>query len=124
MVALMRLGKRGAGRRGCLLVLLLSAVGMYYGVNIGGVYMKYYRMEAEMRSQARLAPSLNDPTIRRRLAAKAAELNLPEEADRQIRIRRSRRPREITITTSWHDDIELPFYKITVTLSPQVKARL
>jgi len=40
---------------GCLLSLLLFVAFLYYGVNIGEVYFRYYRLLDEIQSQARLA---------------------------------------------------------------------
>jgi hypothetical protein len=116
-------GRRGASRIGCLLTLLLLAVGSYYAVNLGGVYWRYYQMKDAMQAEARLAPSIGDDVIQRRLRAKAEELGLPPQAQR-FRIRRRTRPREITIGTEWQEVLELPFVQRTVTLRPEVRAQL
>lgn len=108
-------------RLGCLFTLLLLTAGLYYGLNIGSVYLDYWRLREEMKSQARLAPSIDDATIRRRLVRKIDEIRLPDEA-KDISIRRSLRPREIVIRTSYRATLELPFYQYTVTLTPEVRA--
>jgi len=56
VVAVSRLNNRGASNRGCLLKLLLLTVVLYYGINIGEVGYRYFRMQDEMRSQARHPP--------------------------------------------------------------------
>lgn len=116
-------GRQGMTRLGCLFALLLVTVGLYYGVNIGGVYLEYWRFKEEMKSQARLAPSIDDDTIRRRLIRKIEEIGLPDEA-RNITVRRTVRPREILIRTSYRETLELPFYRYTLTLTPEAKAPL
>jgi hypothetical protein len=73
-----------------------------------------------MQTQARFAPSINDATIQRRLLLKIEELGLPDSA-RRLRIRRG--SREIRITTSWQEPLELPFYTIVITLQPEVRER-
>ncbi len=108
-------------RLGCLFTLLLLTVGVYYGFNIGSVYVNYWRLKEEMKSQARLAPSIDDNTIRRRLIRRAEEIGLPDDA-RNIIIRRTTRPREILIRTSYRQTLELPFYTYTVTLTPETRA--
>ena len=50
--------RRGSSSTGCLLTLLLFSAALYYGINIGEVYWRFYQYQDEMRSQARLAPSL------------------------------------------------------------------
>ena len=114
---------RGMSRLGCLFTLLLLATGLYYGVNIGGVYLKYYRLIDEMRTQAKVAPSIDDGTIRRRLLRKVEQLNLPAEA-RTVTIQRTRRPREIRIATTYRDTLVLPFYKYVITLTPEARQPL
>lgn len=113
----------GKSRAGCLLTLLIMIVVGYYGFGIGEVYYKYWRLKDEMRAQARLAPGIDDDTIRRRLQRKVEELELPEEA-RRLRIRRTARPREITITTTYQDTLELPFYRYPVNLTLEAKQPL
>ena len=118
-----RRNERGAGKAGCLLTLLILVVVCYYGAGAVSSYFRYWQLLDEMKSQARLAPGLEDQVIRRRLVSKAQELQLPTEATRFV-IRRLSRPREIVISTSWQDTIDLPFYSWVVTLKPQARALL
>ena len=120
---MVRRNRRGASRVGCLFSILILAVGGYYGVNIGSVYVKYIQMKQAMQAEARLAPSITDEVIRRRLQVKADELSLPREAQR-FRIRRRSRPREIIISTEWQEVIELPFVSRILTFKPEVRALL
>ncbi len=115
--------RRGTSTRGCLITLLVLAVGLYYGINIGEVYYRYSQLQAEMRSQVRLAPSLSDGVIRRRLIAKAEALGLPDEAKR-FRIQRSARTRHITIETEYEETVDLPFFNHTFALTPRAEAPL
>ncbi len=117
------LNARGLTRTGCLFsVLVLTAV-IYFGLPIAAMYIRYYRMENEMQTQARFAPSIDDGTIRRRLLQTIDNLGLPAEA-RQLRIRRINRPREIIISTSWHETITLPFYTRLQRFQPVVRERM
>jgi hypothetical protein len=56
-------GRRGAGNLGCLLSLLLFVAALYYGVHVGEVYLRYYRLLDAMRFQASIAPSVTDDVI-------------------------------------------------------------
>jgi hypothetical protein len=108
---------------GCLFTLLILGGLVYYGLGAGASYLRYWQMLDEMKSQARFAPTLDDPVIRRRLVTKAQELELPNEATRFV-IRRLARPREIVITTRWQDTIDLPFYNWVITFKPEARALL
>lgn len=116
--------RRGASRLGCLIWLVVAAVVAYYSVPIGGVYFTYWRIRQEMQSQARLAPSIDDATIRRRLLRKMDQLRLPDEARRRLTIRRLARPREIRIRTEYQQPLELPFVTYTFTLTPEARQPL
>ncbi len=114
---------RGVSRVGCLLFVLLGAVIGYYGVGIGSVYFSYWRFREEMRSQARLAPSIDDAAIHRRLIRTIEELNLPEEA-RSVTIKRMARPRQIQISTTYHVVLQFPFFTYVVTFTPSANQPL
>jgi len=104
---------------GCIFSLLVFAAVVYYGVNIGKVYLRYYQLQDTMRSNARLAPSLTDATIRRRLLIRVEELGLPEEA-RKLTIKRTGRPRTIMIETQYSETVDLPLFHHTFTFNPQI----
>ena len=70
--------RRGASSSGCLLSLLLFVAALYYGVNIGEVYFRYYRLLDEMQTEAHLAAGLDDGTIRRRVQSAVDEIGIPD----------------------------------------------
>src|SRR5437763_12441633 len=111
-------GRRGATSTGCLGSLLFLVGALYYGVNIGEVFFRYYRLLDEMHTQAQLAPSLDDGTIRRRVQAAAQDIGLPAEAQ-QIRIARRPSPREIVIETEYAETVTLPLFTHTFTFHPR-----
>ena len=55
--------RRGASSLGCLVSLLLFVAALYYGINIGEIYIRYDRLLDEMKAQARVAPRLTDDVI-------------------------------------------------------------
>lgn len=116
--------ERGATRTGCLFLVLVVVAVVYFGLPIGGMYIRYYRMENEMQTQARFAPSIDNGTIQRRLLQTIDALGLPLEASRRLRIVRTSRPREIVISTSWEETIVLPFYTRVQTFAPEVRERM
>jgi hypothetical protein len=115
--------RAGKSRAGCLLSILLAVIVAYSGYHAFRVYYRFWRLEDEMRTQARMAPGIDDEAIRRRLLTRVDELGLPEEA-RQIRIRRSARPREIRIDTSYPDTLVFPFFKYPIQLNPEARQPL
>ncbi len=115
---------RGATRTGCLFSVLVVVAVVYFGHPIGAMYIRYYRMENEMHTQARFAPSIDDGAIRRRLLQTIDDLGIPLEARGRLRISRTSRPREIVITTSWEETIVLPFYTRVQRFAPEVRERM
>jgi hypothetical protein len=123
MVMRLARSRRGSSTTGCLLWLLLFVAALYYGVHIGEVYYRSWQLAEEMKSQARLAPSLNDDVIQRRLVTRAEELGLPHEAS-NFRIVRTPRPRAIRIETRYSETVQLPFFNHTFTFTPRAEAPL
>ena len=115
--------QRGKSRVGCIVTLLLLALGLYYGIPAGSVYVRYWRLNQEIKTQARVAPSIDNATIIRRIRRTVEELGLTEEA-KQVSVRRTLRPREIVIKTGYEETIELPFFSYTFALAPEVKSPL
>jgi hypothetical protein len=116
-------GRSGKVRWGCLFSLAVLGLCIYYGIPIGQSFIQYYRMKDEMQVQANFAVNIGDDAIRRRLSAKADELKLPADA-RRVSIRRRSRLREVVISTSWPDTLNLPLYRFPITFRPEVRAGL
>lgn len=123
MVTRLARSRRGSSTTGCLLWLLLFVAALYYGVHIGELYYRSWQLAEEMKSQARLAPSLTDPVIMRRLVTKAEELGLPHEAT-EFRIQRTPRPPTIRIETRYRETVKLPFFTHTFAFTPHAEAPL
>jgi hypothetical protein len=117
MVKLLRRDRRGASTLGCVVTLVVFFAVLYYGFHIGQVYWRYFQLKEEMQSQARLAPSLTDAVIRRRLVASADGMLLPPEAQR-FKIKRTGRPRRIIIETEYRETVNLPLFNHTFVFHP------
>jgi hypothetical protein len=117
------LDRRGSSTTGCLFTLLIFAFVLYYGLHVGEVYFRYFRLVDAMRVQARAAPGLTDDVIRRRLVDEADDLGLPVEA-RRFRIERSAQDHRIRISTEYSETVELPFTEHTFVLKPHVAEAL
>ncbi len=97
--------RRGTSTSGCLVSLVVLAVAIYYGIHFGGPWLRYYQLLDEMRVSARLAPTLSDGVIRRRLEQKVDELQIPPVEAKKFQITRSGTPRKIVISTEYHETV-------------------
>jgi len=114
--------RRGAGRLGCLIVLLVLAVGAYFAVDFGEAYFRFYQFKDAMGQEARFATTKTDDQITARLAALADTLQLPPGAE-MISIQRS--PSVITISSDYDEVIKLPMKKEQVLhFHPSAASRL
>lgn len=113
--------RRGGSSLGCLVSLAIFSAALYYGVHIGEVYLRYYRLLDAMRFQASIAPSIKDDVIQRRLMATADSL-LGQPIP--IQVERRGTPPRITIRTEYEERVELPFFHHTFLLRPMAEAPL
>ena len=107
--------RRGAGRLGCLVMLLIVTAIGYFGTNIGEAYFNYYRYRDRMRGEIPFAAHNTDAEIKNRIAAFADSLGLPDPAHNVI-VRRGRH--DIFIEANYAVHIELPGYVREVHFNP------
>lgn len=119
--------RAGKARLGCLIVLLVLALGIYEGIGAFEVYFRYYRLQDTVNGQADLAQVLPDDVIRNRLVAYSDTLGLAL-GPRAWRIQRTYTPRQITIDAEYRDSvvIALPGFRkvFPVVFKPSAKAPL
>ncbi len=99
--------RRGAGKLGCLFSTLLAVTVIYFGVNIGEVYWRYFEFRDAMTQEVRFSATRSDDASRLRLASLADSLGLPPEAGRVI-VRRG--SSGVTISTDYTENVELPMF--------------
>ena len=97
--------RRGANRVGCLLGVLLLVTAVYFGANVGEVYLRYYRLRDATEQEARFARTHDDGAIRLRLSAFADSLGIPESS-RRFQVSRS--ANLVHISTEFTEHVELP----------------
>lgn len=110
----------GRAPLGCLLALLLVTVALYFGVNIGEVYWRYYRYQDAMQQDAQFAQMRTDQAINARLVSIAESLGLPDAA-RQVQIRRDASSRRIFISADYSERVELPGFVRTFRFTPHAE---
>lgn len=114
-----RRGTRGVGKLGCLLGILLVAGILFYGIPGIEIYWDYYKLRDEMKRNARFAETQTDAMIVASLRTTVDELGLPRTARRFV-VRRTERPRSISIRTEYADTLTLPFTLRVFHLRPAV----
>ena len=109
--------RRGASKLGCLSSLLIGVTIVYFGTNVGEIYLRRYRFTDAMEQEARFARSRSDDAIVRRLAAAADSLGLPDAAAR-VKVRRS--ANRVVISSEYTEYVELPFFTRAIRFTPVV----
>jgi hypothetical protein len=97
--------RRGRSTLGCLVVLLLVLAAVYFAVNVGEVYLRFYAFRDFARQEARFGRLRTDTQIRARFEAKADSLGLPPEAGR---VRVARADGVLVISSEYTEHVELP----------------
>lgn len=113
--------RRGRSSLGCLLVLLLVAAALYFGVNIGEVYWRFYEYQDAMRQEVRFASQIPDDRMKLHLSALADSLGLPEEAT-EVTIDRSKT--DISVSAEYSEQVELPLFVRQIRFKPHAEGRL
>ena len=110
--------RRGSSSLGCLFSLLVFAAVLYFGVNIGEVFFRYFQYKDAMRQEVRFAAHNNDAIIVRHLRDQADSLGLPEAA-RNVLVQRD--GRHIEIEAEYYEHVELPLTVREVYLNPHAE---
>ncbi len=100
-------GRPGKSSLGCLFTLLIVTAVVYFGLNIGGAYWRYYEYTDDMKQELRFNSLRPDSVMREHLWADADSLGLPEDA-KEISIQRYPATRTIRMSADYTEMIELP----------------
>jgi hypothetical protein len=109
---------RGRSSLGCLFLLLIVAVALYFGINVGEAYWRYYEFQDAMRQEVRFAKQIPDDRIKLHLAALADSLGLPEEAT-EITVDRS--GSTISVSAEYSERVELPLFVRQIRFYPRAR---
>jgi hypothetical protein len=110
--------RSGRSSLGCLLTLLVIAAVVYFGVNIGEVYFRFYQYQDAMRQEVRFAAHNTDAVILRHLREQADSLGLPEAAGL---VTLQRDGRHIELESEYYEHIELPLTVREVHFNPHAE---
>ena len=106
---------------GCLFGVLVLAAVVYFGVNVGEAYWRFYQFRDDMQQEARFAGHSANDAILSRLRAAADSLGLPEAAGHVI-IRRVRG--SISIESYYDEPVELPGHVRELHFHPRAEGPL
>ena len=106
----------GRSQIGCLLSLAIVCAAVYFVVGLGEVFWNYYQYVDRMKQEVRFAASRSDAVIKRRVAAFADSLGLPEAA-RLVHVKRGQKI--ISIWAEYYDNIEFPGFVREMHFNPQ-----
>jgi hypothetical protein len=93
---------------------------LYFGVNLGEAYWRYYRYQDLMQQEAQFAHMRTDEAITGRLVAAADSLGLPDAA-RRVEVRRTDATRRIFITADYSVRVEFPGFVRTLHFMPRAE---
>ena len=110
--------RHGLGSLGCLVLLMLVAAVLYFGVGIGEHYFRFYQFQDDMRQEVKFAAHNSDALILRHLRERADSLELPEAAG-EVNLQRD--GRHIEMESEYYVHIELPLYVKEVRFSPHAE---
>ena len=107
--------RAGVTRNGCLVVVLLFAATVYFGVPIGETYMRYLEYKDRMKVELKFRGGLANERIERNLQMAADSIGLPEEAGKVLI---TRRDGQITVEADYEEIIHLPGYQRAIRFKP------
>ena len=108
----------GLGSLGCFVMLLLAAATVYFGLNAGEHYFRFYQYQDAMRQEVRFAAHNSDAVILRHLREQADSLGLPEAAG-EVTLQRD--GRHIEVESEYYVHVELPLFIREVRFNPHAE---
>ena len=111
---------RGASTLGCLFTMVVMGAILYFGVNVGRVYWRFYEYQDDMRQEMRFASQHTNDQIIAALRASADSLQLPEAAGK-ISLRRSNKA--ISVEAEYYENVEFPMYVKELHFHPHAEGK-
>jgi len=94
---------------------------MYFGVNLGEAYWRFYEFQDAMAQEVRFARQVPDDRIKEHLSALADSLGLPEEAT-EITVNRT--GGDITVSAAYSEHVQIPLFAREIRFNPRAQGRL
>jgi hypothetical protein len=106
MVTGSRSSRRGASSLGCIVSLVLVVACLYYGLNLGRLWFRYFEIKDRMNTVARFGSNQTVEQMTRQLQFDAQDVGLPKDA-RDFRISKSDRPPSVTVSLEYSEPVDL-----------------
>jgi hypothetical protein len=97
---------------------VIAVAVIYFGVNVGRTYWRFYQYQDDMRQEVRFARQRTNDQIVTHLRASADSLGLPEAAGK-ITIRRAQSA--ISIESDYYEIVEFPMYVREIHFNPKAE---
>lgn len=114
------MGRSGNVKGALLLLLIVLAAVAYYGIEIGGVYWRRYKLEDTVVQDLTFAGQLTDEAIHQRVLDDVLAMDLPLTA-RNVQFVRSDGPRTLRVSISYVETANLLFTKKQFPMSVEVR---
>ncbi len=114
--------RSGKLKKGLLLWLIALTAVCYFGVEIGGVYWRRYKLEETVKQELGFAGQRTDQAIHQRLLDEVAAMDLPTTAQ-YVRFFRTDRPRALNVSISYVETVNLLFTTMKFPVSIEVRRR-
>ena len=98
--------ERGRIKVATMLLIVLLAAGIYFGIEVGGVFFRKMKLEETIRQHISFAGQLEDAAIRQQIINEIRDMGLPPQAQ-QVRIARTASPRVLHISVSYSETVNL-----------------
>jgi hypothetical protein len=108
--------RSGMTKLGCLVILLIMAAVVYFGIPVGEAYWRYLQYKDAMRQEVRFRSDLPDEQLKVRLKLIADSLGLPEDAGK-VKIKRENRV--ITIEAHYEEFFDIPLKRREIHFEPR-----
>jgi len=106
------IGRRGATTMGCLVFILIAGVMVYVGVRVGEAYWNSFEVRHKIREALNWAVAgspKSEGEIIQKVITNVTQVGL-ELPPQSIQI--SQTPDTLTITASWGQEVEFPYYTL------------
>jgi hypothetical protein len=100
--------RSGKVKLAALIWIIAIGIVAYCGIQVGGVYMRKYKLKEAVDRELGLAGQIVDETIRQRLTEDIAGMHLPPAASR-FRFARVQGPRALQFSVSYDETVNLIF---------------
>jgi hypothetical protein len=114
------IGRSGTVKAALLLWFIVLAAIAYYGIEVGGVYWRRYKLEEIVKQELSFAGQATDEAIHRQVLDEIEAMDLPI-ADGNVQFVRTDNPRALRVSISYVETANLLFTEKQYPMSVEVE---